>query len=338
MFRHPLIRSALVALSTSDQRRRAHRVLAAYVPVPERRAWHLAEAAVGPDETVAALLEEAARAELRRGDAVRAVAAMARAAELSPARADQGRRWAEAAYIGATFLGDIRDAPRLLEDVRRTDPVHAGSLAGAMATAYHLLNGDGDFDTAHRLLVGAIDTAPDPSDAHDEVLVEAIYNLLEVCHFGGRAEAWGPFRRAIERLEPHVPPFLALLAKTLPDPARDAVAALDRVEHAIAGLSHESDPTRIVRLGVACAYIDRLPQCRAALWRVVQDGRAGGAVAVSIQALGILGFDALLSGQWGSLGEIADEGVSLCDNHGYGLLRWAHRSLQALLAAGRGIT
>ena len=111
-FRHPLIRSAVVALSTSDQRRRAHRVLAACVSVPERRAWHLAEAAVGPDESVASLLEDVAHAHLNRGDAVRAVAEMSRAAELSPATADQGRRWAEAAYIGATVLGDLRNAPR----------------------------------------------------------------------------------------------------------------------------------------------------------------------------------------------------------------------------------
>ena len=307
-FRHPLIRSAVVALSTSDQRRRAHRVLAACVSVPERRAWHLAEATVGPDESVASLLEDVAHTHLNRGDAVRAVAEMSRAAELSPATADQGRRWAEAAYIGATVLGDLRNAPRLLDDVREMDPDHAGSLAGAVAAGYHLLNGDGDVDTAHRLLVGAIETAPDPSDAHDEVLVEAIYNLLEVCFFGGRADLWPPFHRAIGRLEPHAPRFLELLAKTIPDPARDAVTALDRLDEAIADLNHESSPTRIVRIAVASSYIDRLPQCRAALWRVVHDGRAGGAVTMSIQALALLGFDAFLTGQWDSLAEMADEG------------------------------
>ncbi len=261
-FRHPLIRSAVVALSTSDQRRRAHRALAAGVSVPERRAWHLAEATVGPDESVASLLEDVAHADLSRGDAVRAVAEMSRAAELSPATADRGRRWAQAAYIGATVLGDLRNAPRVLDDVREMDPDHAGSLAGAVAAGYHLLNGDGDVDTAHRLLVGAIETAPDPGDAHDEVLVEAIYNLLEVCFFGGRADLWPPFHRAIGRLEPHAPRFLELLAKTIPDPARDAVTVLDRLEAAIADLNHESSPTRIARTAVASSYIDRLPQCR----------------------------------------------------------------------------
>jgi DNA-binding CsgD family transcriptional regulator len=335
-FRHPLIRSAVVALSTSDQRRRAHRALAACSSVLERRAWHLAEAAVGPDESVASLLEGAARAHLNRGDAVSAIAEMSRAAELSPATADQGRRWAEAAYIGATVLGDIRNAPRLLDDVRQMDPDHAGSLAGAVAAAYHLLNGDGDVDTAHRLLVGAIDTAPDPTDAHDEVLVEAIYNLLEVCFYGGRADLWPSFHQAIGRLEPQAPTFLELLAKTIPDPARDAVTALGRLEDAIAGLNHESSPTRIVRIAVTSAYIDRLPQCRPALWRVVHDGRAGGAVTMSIHALALLGFDYYLTGQWDALAEMAAEGVSLCDSRSYGLLRWPARFQQGLLAAARG--
>ena len=335
-FRHPLIRSAVVALSTSDQRRRAHRVLAECVSVRERRAWHLAQATVGHDESVAALLEEVALAHLHRGDAVRAVAEMSRAAELSPATADQGRRWAQAAYVGATVLGDLRNASLVLDDVRETDPDHAGSLAGAVAAGYHLLNGDGDVDTAHRLLVGAIEMLPDPHDATNELLVEAIYNLLEVCFFGGRPELWPPFRAAIGRLEPQAPRFLDLLAKTIPDPARDAIPALDPLEEAIAELTHESNPIRIVRVAIASAYVERLPQCRESLWRVVRDGRAGGAVTMSIHALSLLGFDAFLTGQWDSLAEMTDEGVSLCETHNYGLLRWPTRSLQALLAAVRG--
>jgi DNA-binding CsgD family transcriptional regulator len=138
------------------------------------------------------------------------------------------------------------------------------------------------------------------------------------------------------RLEPHAPRFLELLAKTIVDPARDAVTALDHLEEAIAELSHESSPTRIARIAVASAYIDRLPQCRTALWRVVHDGRAGGAVTMSIHALDLLAFDAFLTGQWDLLAELAEESLLVCDTHGYGLMRWPARSLQALLAAGRG--
>ena len=337
-FRHPLFRSAIVALSTSDQRRHAHRLLAACMELPERRAWHLSEATVGPDESVASLVELVARTQLDRGNAVRAVAAMSRAAELSPSKADQRRRWALASYIAATVLGDMSNAPRLLDDVHgiEADPDHTGSLAGAVAGAYHLLNGDGDVDTAHRLLVGAIEMVPNGDAAKDDVLVEAIYNLLEVCFFGGRAELWPPFDRAIGRLEPHPPPFLQLLAGTIPDPARHAAGVLDQLDDAIGGLHHESSPTRIVRIAVASSYVDRLPQCRTALWRVVNDGRAGGAITMSIQALALLGFDAFLTGQWDALTDMADEAVALCDEHHYGLLRWPARSLRALVAAVRG--
>ena len=61
-FRHPLIRSAIVNLSTSDDRRHVHRELADHhVNELERRAWHLGEAALEADEHVAKLLEQAAQ-------------------------------------------------------------------------------------------------------------------------------------------------------------------------------------------------------------------------------------------------------------------------------------
>ena len=41
---------------------------------------------------------------------------------------------------------------RLLDDARQTDPDASGSLQAAMAASYLLLNGEGDVDTAHRVL------------------------------------------------------------------------------------------------------------------------------------------------------------------------------------------
>lgn len=67
-FRHPLTRSTVAGLASAAERRHAHRQLAAALSDdPERRAWHLANAVVRPDEQVAASLEEAAYRLRRRG-------------------------------------------------------------------------------------------------------------------------------------------------------------------------------------------------------------------------------------------------------------------------------
>ena len=92
----------------------------------------------------------------------------------------------------------------------------------------------------------------------------------------------------------------------------------------------------MVRVGVASSYVERLPQCRSALQRVVKDGRDGGAIALSIQGLALLGFDAYLTGQWDELKKLTDEAVRLCDAHRFNLLRLPSRSLQAFLTAVRG--
>ena len=182
---------------------------------------------------------------------------------------------AEAAYLGANFLGDLGNTPELLDQVRESDPQYAGSLAGAMAAAYHLLNGVGDVDTAHRLLAGAIETCADPADPNDDVLIEAIYVLFEICFYGGRPELWGPFDRAIGRLRPGPPEQLGLIANTLEDPARQAAPALARLDELTAQLNHETSPAQVMQIAIATGFSERIPQVRSALWRLVEEGRHG---------------------------------------------------------------
>lgn len=337
-FRHPLIRSAVVELATSDQRRAAHELLASCrAGDPARRAWHLAEAATGPDEEVAALLQAVAHADLRRGDSVGAITELLRAADLSPAGSDRAERLAEAAYLGASVTGDVRSVPELLGAARVADPGGGGALAGAVAGAYQLLNGHGDVDAAHRLLCGAVEALPDSAfDVHNQQLVEALYNLLLICFFGGRPELWAPLEAAIRRLEPRPPELLTILAETFSDPARTARPALDRLDGAIDRLPEETSPARIVRIGIAAAYLDRLPRCRGPLWRAVEHGREGGAITSAIESLFLLGNAAFWTGEWDELDVVTEEGLALCDTHGYRLLAWPGQFLRALAAAARG--
>ena len=97
-FSHPLVRSAIYHATPFAQRAAAHRQLAEDLrDQPDRRAWHLAAAALQPDAQVASLLEATAAQAQRRGGAAAAALAIERAAELSPDPADQARRLAAAA-------------------------------------------------------------------------------------------------------------------------------------------------------------------------------------------------------------------------------------------------
>ena len=337
-FRHPLVRSAVVELATSEDRRRAHELLArCRSDDPSRQAWHLAEAATGPDEAVASLLMSVAYANLRRGDSVGAITELLRSAHLTPAASDRSERLAGAAYVGGSVTGDLQSIQELLDEARRTDPERGGSLSGAVAGAYLLLNSHGDIDAAHRLLRSAIEELPDRAfDPHYQTLVEALYTLVLVCFFGGRAELWEPFQTALGRMKPKPPELLSILGETFSDPARTTPPALDRLDAVISQLPDETSAARIVRVGIAAAYLDRLPGCRGALWRVVENGREGGAVTSGIESLFLLGLGDFWTGEWDELEVVTDEGLALCDAHGYLLLTWPGKFLRALVDAARG--
>ncbi|MFB9905447.1 helix-turn-helix transcriptional regulator [Allokutzneria oryzae] len=103
-FRHPLIRSAVYTGAGSALRRRVHGALADAVGGDaDRRARHLADAALGPDEAVASALAESAHRARERGGYADAAEALGRAAALTPEPGARARRLAEAA--GAAWLG-----------------------------------------------------------------------------------------------------------------------------------------------------------------------------------------------------------------------------------------
>jgi DNA-binding CsgD family transcriptional regulator len=91
-FRHPLVRSAAYAAGSAQDRRSVHLALADVTDPdtdPDRRVWHLAAGASGPDDDIASALEQAAERAQARAGLPAATAFLRRAAELT---ADPRRR------------------------------------------------------------------------------------------------------------------------------------------------------------------------------------------------------------------------------------------------------
>ncbi len=124
-FRHPLVRSAVYQSAPARDRQHAHRALAEVTDSrldPDRRAWHRAQAAPGPDEEVARELERSASRAQARGGLGAAAAFLRQAATLT---LDPARRadWALAAArlkVQAGAFGMARD----LLDMAESGPLN----------------------------------------------------------------------------------------------------------------------------------------------------------------------------------------------------------------------
>jgi DNA-binding CsgD family transcriptional regulator len=125
-FRHPLVRSVVYRSAPLADRQRTHRALAEVTDPnqdPDRRAWHRAHAAPGPDEKVATELERSADRARARGGVAAAAAFLERATMLTldPVRRGDRALAAASAKVQAGVFDAARELLSLAEGGRLSD-------------------------------------------------------------------------------------------------------------------------------------------------------------------------------------------------------------------------
>jgi DNA-binding CsgD family transcriptional regulator len=196
-----LIRAAVYGAASGVERRRIHATLAELIGPSEqdRRAWHLAAAAEGPDESTASELVSAAERAQRRGGWAARFAFLARAAELTP----RGRRQSDRLLVAAEaalVAGLPAEAEGLVDRAKKTvsDPLRIAQ-ARRLEAALLSFNKPG---RAPAILLEAAESLQDldPEAARD-TYIEALQACLVSCQltFGTTPAAVGTAALAVPR-------------------------------------------------------------------------------------------------------------------------------------------
>jgi Spy/CpxP family protein refolding chaperone len=155
-FRHPLARSTAYRSAPTQQLKDLHAALAdATDPAadPDRRAWHRAQAAPGPDEDIAVELERSASRAQGRGGLAAAAAFLERAAVLTPDPARRAQRLLAAAR-GNLEAGELEAALDLLV-ATEAGPVDPWQSAQVQRLRGQIAADQGRGSDAARLLLAA---------------------------------------------------------------------------------------------------------------------------------------------------------------------------------------
>ena len=188
-FHHPLVRSAAYRAADLADRRAVHRALADVTDPqldPDRRAWHAANAAAGPDDEIAAELEASAGRAQGRGGIAAAATFLERAVTLSAdprlrgaralvaARAKRDAAAYEAAYdlLAIAELSPLSESQRAEMAWLRAQMEFPAAVAASQAHRRSLRPPPNYSNAARRM-----ETIDDESarEAHLEALAAAMY-------------------------------------------------------------------------------------------------------------------------------------------------------------------
>jgi DNA-binding CsgD family transcriptional regulator len=281
-FRHPLVRSAAYRSMPVSERQEAHGALAEVTDPaadPDRRAWHQAQAAPGPDEDVAAELERSAGRAQARGGLAAAAAFLERAAVLTPEPGRRARRLLSAAR--ATREAGAPDAALGLLAAAAGGPLDELQAAQAEYLRGQIADDQRRSSNAARLLLSAARHLG-PLDAglaretYLEALILAVY-VGDAFLPGGVRKAAGAIRSA--------PPA--------PDPPRPVDVALD----ALALLLTEGYATAAPVLARALDLLLALDvsTSEGRRWRFLAGGRVG--MIIALERCDVESLQALTAGQ-----------------------------------------
>jgi DNA-binding NarL/FixJ family response regulator len=343
-FRHPLIRPAVYHAASPAERRVAHRQLALAldsVAVPqaqERRAWHLAAAAVAPDEEVAAALERVGTAANHRSSYGIAIRAFERAAGLSPSRAERARRLVAAA-MAAVPAGLVQEAIHLLEEVRIwTDDPTVAAVAEC---------------DQHRLAVWGV--TPEASRARlFDFAARLEGHLPEVAAraYLAAAQASMPsydipaITTGIERAarlagsDEHVALYCDVLAAitAAQTGAADRADELLRGRHAQLATEDTFDLDQLVTTSATCYLaLERTAEARPLITRAVEASRRANAAGLLAHQLPWMAMLEWLEGNWTSALALAHEAVELASQTGWLAQLPNSLSILAKIEAGFGM-
>jgi DNA-binding CsgD family transcriptional regulator len=306
-FRHPLVRSAVYRSAPDLDRRRVHRALADVTDAtvdPDRRAWHRAQAARGPDEDIAVELERSAGRAQGRGGLAAASAFLGRAADLT---LDPGRRAERmlAAAQATLQAGAFEAALGLLAGAQAgpLDELGRARVDLLQAEVAYAQNRGGD---APRLLLRAASTLEtlDVRLARDTYLDAwgAALFAGRLASAGGLAEVSRAAAGAPEVAGPPRPSDLLLDGFALVFTADRAAATpvLRRAARGFAG--SEVSVEEVLRWGwlatAAAVYLWDFDTCLAVAARGVELARDSGALEVLGVSANVLGQAVALCGNF----------------------------------------